>query len=280
MTNECIESVICRTKNLKYEIILVDNASTDGSYDFFINDKRIIYIYNKSNLGFGRANNVGLKISKGRNIIFLNSDTLLVDNAISILSKYLDIHPHVGACGGNLISRNHTPLHSFRRLSPLSFELNQFFSNIPAKLLFKNSYEYNMTSFPIAVNTIVGADLMVKKCLLEKYGGFDERFFMYCEETELCHRIRNAGYKIMSIPDVKIIHLEGASFSDDKKIKRIKMNRDSTRLYCQIHYNKFYTKLVDLIWLATIYSRIVIYSITKNPLKYFWISIKQESKRN
>lgn len=99
---------------------------------------------------------------------------------------------------------------------------------------------------------------------------------MYCEETELCHRIRKANYKIMSIPDAKIIHLEGASFSEDKRIKRIKMNRDSTRLYCLIHYNKFYANLVDLVWKLTIYSRIGVYTLMKSPKKNFWTAIKNE----
>ncbi len=277
MTLECINSVFEKTKDIRFEVILIDNASTDGSKEFFEKDQRILYFYNTENLGFGKANNAGLKYAKGRNILFLNSDTLLINDAISILSHFLDTHNDVGACGGNLFSLNYQPLHSYRRLSPLIFELNTLLSNIPTKLFYKKNEEHNHSSKPMAVNTIVGADLMIRKSILTKIGGaFDERFFMYCEETELCHRIRKANYKIMSVPDAKIIHLEGASFSEDKKIKRIKMNRDSTRLYCLIHYNKFYANLVDLVWKVTIYSRIVVYSLTKSPKKKFWTAIKNE----
>lgn len=276
MTKECINCIFEKQRGIAYEVILVDNASTDGSKEIFEKDERITYIYNTDNLGFGKANNIGLKYARGRYVLFLNSDTLLINNAIEILARFLDTHENCGACGGNLLSREGAPLHSFRRLAPLPFEINQLLGNVPSKIIFQNNEEYNHTDAPLIVNTIVGADLMIRNSILSTIGGFDERFFMYCEETELCHRIRKAGYHIMSVPNARIIHLEGASFSKDKKIKRIKMNRDSTKLYCLIHYNKLYTNLVDLVWKTTILSRIAIYSLTRSPKKDFWIAIKKE----
>lgn len=277
MTSECIESVINKTSGIDYEIILVDNASIDGSKDLFIEDKRITYIYNKKNLGFGRANNVGLMKAKGRNILFLNSDTILVNNAIKVLSDFLDLNEKTAAVGGNLYNNKMIPIHSFRRISPsITNELNDFFGKIPSKIIYGRNQEHNFTGTPLSVEYITGADLMIKKSILDRLGGFDERFFMYCEETELCYRIRKAGLKIMSVPEAKIIHLEGASFDDDKRIKRIKMNRDSTKLFCLIHYNKFYASLVELIWKTTIYSRIIAYYIINNPKKDNWIAIKKE----
>ena len=110
MTRACIDSIFEKTSSLDFEVILVDNNSKDNSKDFFEKDKRIIYVYNNDNLGFGVANNVGLKFAKGRNILFLNSDTLLVNNAIKILSDYLDGNSDVGACGGNLYNKDMTPI--------------------------------------------------------------------------------------------------------------------------------------------------------------------------
>ena len=84
LTSNCIESIFKYTNGVSFEVILVDNASTDGSIDFFTNDERIIFISSKENLGFGRANNLGYKVAKGRYIFLLNSDTLLLNNAIKI----------------------------------------------------------------------------------------------------------------------------------------------------------------------------------------------------
>ena len=89
LVKNCIDSIIAKTACVNYEIIVVDNASTDNSKEYFSNDTRIKYIYNEKNLGFGLANNVGIKIAKGRNIFLLNPDTLLLNNAIKILYEQI-----------------------------------------------------------------------------------------------------------------------------------------------------------------------------------------------
>lgn len=163
LTENCIRSIYEKTKEISFEVILVDNASKDGSKELFTHDSRISYIYLSDNIGFGRANNEGLKKAKGRNILFLNSDTLLVNNAIKILSDYLDNNYRVGAVGGNLYSNQGAPLHSYRRLSPIALELNIMLANILSKIFFGRNEEHNHTEKPIEVKYIVGADLMVKK---------------------------------------------------------------------------------------------------------------------
>lgn len=277
MTRECIESVFEKTSGISFEVILVDNNSQDESKEYFSQDSRIKYIFNSRNIGFGPANNLGIQCSRGRNIFFLNSDTLLVNNAIKVLSDYLDNHEIVGACGGNLYSKDMCPLHSFRRLSPLLFELNILLGGILAKCFYGRSGEHNFTKDVLCVNCIIGADLMVKSTVLKEVGLFDSRFFMYCEETELCHRIRNANYNIVSVPNARIIHLEGGSFSaDNKRITRIKMNRNSLQLYCSIHYNKLYYFMLDCVWHAIIYSRILYYSLIGSDKRLFWRKIAHE----
>ena len=131
----CIDSVFAHTSGLDFEMILVDNASTDGSRSRFEADARIRYVYSPENLGFGRANNLGLTYASGRNILFLNSDTLLRDNAIKILSDYLDAHPGVGAVGGNLVDGQGLPGQSFMRYYPsLWEEFNLFWDGLPDRL--------------------------------------------------------------------------------------------------------------------------------------------------
>ena len=275
MTAECIDSVFEKTEGIEFEIILVDNASTDGSREFFEKDKRITYIYNYENLGFGRANNVGIEIAKGRNILFLNSDTLLINNAITILSNYLDENSRVGACGGNLYTKDLKPNHSFRRIAPsIADEVNTFFAKVPTKIIYGKNEEFNHSRKPLSVKYITGADLMIKKSVINNIGVFDPRFFMYYEETELCHRVRKNGYKIMSVPYAEIIHLDGGSFQNINTsscyTQRNYEYDTSKYIYYHIVYSKIYVQIIFFVDLIKIYTRIILHHIFNDSNKSLW----------
>ena len=227
MTAECIESIFEKTKGIDFEVILVDNASTDGSKEFFENDSRIKYIYSNENLGFGRGNNLGFKYASGKYIFLLNSDTLLVNDAITEMYNYMEKSPaDVGCCGcvlqdkwGNRIHSYHL---SFPTLSSLFKEVICF--SIP-KLY--NPYKRDVIraaqdKFPLKVKQITGADIFIRRKVIEECGMFDPDFFMYFEETEMQHRFFLKGYKSIVIDSPKIIHLEGASSTQsDYKRKNI-----------------------------------------------------------
>lgn len=245
MTDECICSVIEKTSGISYEIILVDNASIDGSKEFFSKDKRVMYIYNDENLGFGKANNKGIEIAQGRNILFLNSDTLLRNNAITILSDFLDNHPDAGACGGNLFRTDGTPGMSFGRYFPsLHEELNVFFESIPDKIIYGKNTHFNHKGKNLKVGFISGADLMVKHSVLESVGYFDPSFFLYYEETELCLRINRFGKSIVSVPKAEIIHFEGGTTgsSYESKVKNWSQMEKSRAIFYNLSYSFFYKK--------------------------------------
>ena len=252
MTSECIDSVIEKTEGISYEIILVDNASSDGSKDFFLNDQRVRYIYNNENIGFGRANNKGIEIAQGRNILFLNSDTLLRNNAIKILSDYLDSHDKVGACGGNLFCSNGTSEMSFRRYFPSIYEeCNRLLEYTLDKLIYGKNINFNFSGKCMEVGFISGADLMVKRDVLDAVGTFNPRFHLYYEETELCFRIRNAGYDIISVPSSEITHYGGESTGKDSDIRYCRME-ESRRIFYELSYSKRYTAIADLIRKVTL----------------------------
>lgn len=223
LTKNTINSVIEKTQGIKYEIILVDNASTDGSIEYFKEKYKgkIIFLKNKENLGFGRANNKGIEIAKGKYVFLLNSDTLLINNAIKILFDYMELNPSVGICGGNLYDIELNPVHSFKKELITLINEFDFLKNRMAKILKKKRrLDFNYKNIPLEVGYITGADMLIRKRVLEKSGNFDDDFFMYYEEVELTYRIKKLGYKVMSVPEAKIIHLEGkSSIFEEKKIK-------------------------------------------------------------
>ena len=281
MTQECIDSIIEVTKGIDFEIILVDNASTDGSKKVFSNDERIVYIYNDNNIGFGKANNIGIAVAKGRNILFLNSDTLLVkdNNSIKLLSDFLDPYSQIGGCGGNLYTKDMLPSYSYQKISlSICYILNICLSNLITNLLFGSNATFNHTDAPFEVQDILGADLMIKKSILEKVGGFDPRFFMYNEESELCYRIKQAGFKLFSVPQACIIHIAGGS---GISMNSLRARYHSLNLYFYItNRGRLYIIVADIIWRMTVLSRIVLYTILCSSKRNLWLKYYAVLKEN
>lgn len=238
----CIQSIIRMTTDIEYEIIVVDNHSDDNVreilYHEFKDQVRVLLL--DENLGFGRANNIGFQTASGRNILCLNPDTLLLNNAVKILSDYLDKNERVGACGGNLYDEEMNPSLSFRRLLPgIRWELCEITVHKLESLLYNGNWMFNHSAKPLKVAYITGADLMIKRSVLNKTAGFASDFFMYYEETDLCLRITGEGFSIMSVPNAKIQHLEGKCFkaSGEKKINEIGLFLSEQGRYIYYHRN-------------------------------------------
>lgn len=219
LVTDCLRSLCAQCRGVELEVIVVDNASEPGlqrKFDTLFPELGVKCLQLDENVGFGRANNAGAETATGRHLFFLNPDTILVNDAVSILSGYLDSHPDTGAVGGNLYDEGMNPMLSFRRRYPgIRWELNELLHNWPDRLRYGDNRRFNHTGRPMQVAYITGADLMMPASLFHGIGGFSPEFFMYYEETDLCRRISRAGYRIMSIPEARIQHLEGGSFSPD-----------------------------------------------------------------
>jgi GT2 family glycosyltransferase len=275
---DTIDSVFAKTKGIKYEIIVIDNNSSDNPRNILVEKygDKITYLGLSENIGFGRANNEAAKITKGRNLLFLNPDTILLNNAAKILSDYLDDNPRVGCCGGNLIDRDERPIHSFGCFfTPSIFEeINQLFLRLPEKLLYGKNTFFNYTNEPLRVNYITGADLMIRKELFDRLHGFDSDFFMYYEESELEYRIKKAGYKIISVPYARIIHLEGKSFSDN--IERLKKIYASRIISLKKTHNRISIKIINALFILKTKQRLVMFTLLRNKEKLdFWLTIQK-----
>ena len=214
---DCINSVLEKTAEIDFEIILVDNNSQDDSLQILkenLGDKVILVDAGK-NLGFGKANNLGAKYAKGEYLFLLNSDTVLRNNAINHLYDFISNNPEVGIVGGNLFDKDGNYAHSFKynQFDLKNLKVPGFFRALRHKLSGKLiDPDFNDTNEPVELNGyITGADLMIKKSIFDEVGGFDKDFFMYFEESEMTFRVKKLGYKVFSVPTAEIIHLEGAS---------------------------------------------------------------------
>jgi N-acetylglucosaminyl-diphospho-decaprenol L-rhamnosyltransferase len=204
----CLETIAAVTRGASYEIIVVDNASRDGSADMIrerFPDVRLIC--NDMNAGFGVANNQGMAVARGRHMLLLNSDTELQpgSDALSALAVFADAHPDAGAVGPKLLNLDGSLQPSWARFPTLASELLgrtvRAWTAWPGE---PGAYETEWLS---------GACLLVPRAVLAKTGGFDPRFFMYSEETDWCYRIRRAGYRVAFLERAHLLHLGGGSAS-------------------------------------------------------------------
>jgi len=240
MTNKCIESILNFTKSNSIEIILVDNASTDGSKEFYLNDNRIKYIYNNENLGFGRANNIGIDTAFGKYIFFLNSDTLLLDDVIKKLFDFAEKNDgnNLGALGICLLNNQKKDALSFGQFVSSKRIYRRLLENLG---IYRKNFETETylkieNQGYIEIDFISGADLFVPKRVFNLISGFDPDFFMYYEETELQKRMDIIGLKryILNIRD--IVHLEGGSFGHNLPFRRKMMMTKGMKLYIKKHF--------------------------------------------
>ncbi len=228
ITNNCIKSILKNSKGLNYEIIIIDNASVDGSYDFLVkkykNYKNIRIIKSKKNLGFAKANNKAAKIAKGRYLLFLNSDTIIENNIFGKIIDWMDKNNDVGiiTCA---LKNNDGTLQGSGGFFPTLFRVfcwMFFVEDIPLLDLYikpfhpvhKKSFFYKgLSQFnkEREQDWVTGAFLLTRKGIFDKVNGFDEDYFMYTEEVDYCYRVKKMGLRVFYLPKWKIIHLGGAS---------------------------------------------------------------------
>ncbi len=238
LTINAIKSVFEKTQKINFEIFVVDNNSQDGSIEAIENKfPNINIIKNSINAGFGAANNLAIKQAKGKYILCLNTDTLLINNAIKIMYDFMEKeeNQNVGACGGYLYNAEFQPVMAGGNFPNIIDLLLKFKFKLPKSIIKKFSVGLKSDELTNLENIdhIIGADIFFRKCVLDRVGLFDEAYFMYLEETDLCYRIKKAGYKIKFVQDAKIIHLEGQSTKN--KITSKKMFKKSQFLYLKKH---------------------------------------------
>ena len=214
LLRDCLQSVIDNTKGVSYEIIVVDNNSTDGSQEML----RELYpdvtlLCNEENIGFSRANNQGYKRSSGGYLLFLNSDTLILGNAVEKMTMYLKENPGVEILGPKILNIHHQPTRSYMRFLDakklfLGSKHIKFFVDVEKHRIHFPVYDYNSIQ---KVPWLSGACLMITRNVFEEAGLFDEHYFLYLEDMDLCLQVNRLGYDVVYFPLVEIIHMFGGS---------------------------------------------------------------------
>lgn len=249
---DCIKSIYDSKMISAFEIFLVDNNSTDGSVAAIKERFRdVIIIENNENVGFSKANNQAINLSKGRYVLLLNSDTIVKNSSIDTMIHFMDENKDVGASGckvllpdGSLDKACHrgfpTPSASFYYMSGLA----KRFPDNP-RLNGYHLCHLNMNEVH-EVDCLVGAFMLVRREAISQVGLLDESFFMYGEDIDWCYRIKATGWKIIYYPYVNIIHYKGAS-SRKRPFKIVYEFHKAMYLFHRKHFAKRYPFIVNII---------------------------------
>ena len=249
LLKNCLDSVFAQTKELAFEVIVSDNGSVDGSVEMVRRlFPQVILIENNANLGFGAANNRGLERATGKYIFYLNSDTVLLNNAIKFFFDYWENSPDkdaIGALGANLLDEDMQVIHSYGEFPRLRQAMKNTARALYGswklslkKLILRKEIPFVEPSSERAeykegdVGYITGADLFM---LNSDFARFDEGFFMYCEETDMQEIMRSSGKRRIVISGPQILHLCGAS-SKEKDAKRLDLVQYFAT-FSSVHYN-------------------------------------------
>ena len=240
-----IHSIVKASHNLTKEIIVVDNASEDGSTELLKQKfPAIKLIENKSNLGFGKANNQALKIAKGNFILLINPDSVVSEDTFEHLINFFKDNPDAGLLGCKILNPDGTLQLACRRSFPgpwTSFCKVTGLSNIfpKSKLFARYNLTYLDENQTYEVDAISGSFMMMRREVYEKVGGFDEQFFMYGEDLDFCYRIKESGFKIYYVHSANIIHYKGES-TKRSNIDETKLFYDAMNVFVKKHFSSSY----------------------------------------
>lgn len=216
ITRACLESVRHWVRAIPHEVILVDNASSDGSADMVRRDfPDVRLIANEENVGFGRANNQAMRVARGEYFFLLNSDTLLFDDSVDRFTEKVAAEPDVGIAGCRLLFEDRRLQSSCARFPSLRLALLEelvlyklLSRERQGEVLLGGYWPHHRTR---DVDAVWGAAMLVRRQVFEETGGFDERMFMYGEDLDWCMRVRDRGWRIRFHHDCSIVHLDHRS---------------------------------------------------------------------
>ncbi len=252
---ECLQILDRESQGITKEVFVVDNVSRDGSPEMVDKEfPQVRLIRSEVNLGFAAANNKAFPLATGRYVVLLNSDAFVQPQALQKSIAYMDADSRIGLGGARLVGRDGSWQPSARMFPSL---LNEFLTLSGLAIRFPRSRFFGRfdrtwadPNEPADVDWVPGAFSIIRRSVLEQAGYFDEKFFLYYEEVDLCRRIKDAGFVVRYWPDVTVIHLGGES---SKTVKSLKFSRSGSQLTLWrmrstlMYYRKYYGPTVWLV---------------------------------
>lgn len=256
----CIRSVLADLETLDrdgIEIIVIDNASVDDSLQILNRQfPQIHVVENQENVGFARANNQGIRQAKGDYLLLLNPDTEVKCGAFKILLAFMDANPDAGAAGPQILNPDGTLQIS---CYPTPTLLRELWYLLHIDLLWPYG-AYKMNSWSVdssrPVDSLLGACLLVRREALDQAGLFDEEFFMYSEEIDLCYRLRQAGWSLQWVPQARVVHYGGQSTRQVASEMFLQLYRSKLRFFRK-HYGSLSAGLYKAVLLFTAAPRVL-----------------------
>ena len=235
---KCLRSLYDETSHRPLEVIVVDNASTDGSLSMATRDfPEIVAIGSPDNLGFAGGNNLGMRKAKGQYLLLLNNDAFVKPGAVDTMLRIMKERPDIGVLGPLLRNEDGSVQISYGDMINFHAEANQkilskFYQS--GNRFFRNYIEKRskQEAYP---DWVSGACMMFRAELLDKVGYFDDGFFMYTEEVDYCQRVRGAGYRVLYTPEAEVIHLRGKSTEGNREKATFEYRRSQLYFYKK-HY--------------------------------------------
>jgi N-acetylglucosaminyl-diphospho-decaprenol L-rhamnosyltransferase len=238
LLRRCLHS-ITRYPVSSFEVIVVDNASADGSVDMVrVEFPAVRLVVNSENRGFPGAINQGISLARGRYVLLLNPDTELVRNALGTMVAFADEHPYVGVVGPQLLNADGSVQSSRRRFPTLAtaFFESTWLQPYALRRLLERYYVGDQPDDRVQdVDWLMGAALMARREAIEQVGPMDERFFMYSEELDWCRRFREAGWRVVYLPTAQVHHHEGKSSEQVLPARHIHFQTSKVRYFRKYH---------------------------------------------
>lgn len=242
---QCLRSIEKSVTNRTYEVIVVDNNSSDNSIEFLKPKfENVKFFTLDDNLGFGKANNIGFENSRGKYILILNPDTIVSEDTLDKMFNFMEENPNIGISGCKVLNQDGsfqltcrrgfpTPWASFTKL----FGLQKLFPN--SKLFAQYNQTFKNIDESYEIDAVIGAFMFCQSEIIKKVGGFDPDYFMYGEDLDLCFRVKELGYQVYYYHQTTIIHFKGES-TKRSNINELKHFYDAMEIYAKKHYGSSY----------------------------------------